>query len=67
MSEKMSLPMSGGLDYFLQGALEGHDTAYSPDGEDVNPREGYDYKDADRAVNQPEVAVHLLIGVGMTL
>jgi hypothetical protein len=67
MNQKLSLRMSGGLDYFFASSLEGHDTAYSPDGEHVNSRKGFEYKDADKAINQPELAVHVLVGVGMKL
>lgn len=67
VSRKLALRMSGGLDYFFASALEGHDTAYSPDGEHVNSRKDFEYKDADKAIHQPELAVHVLIGVGMKL
>ena len=55
--------LGGGADYFFQGTLKGHDTAYSPDGDDVNPREDYTYDDADNAVNQPKFLGRFMIGI----
>jgi hypothetical protein len=53
----------GGVDYFFEGTLKGHDTSYSPDGDDVNPREDYTYNDADDAVNQPKFMPRFMIGI----
>ena len=53
----------GGVDYFFEGTLKGHDTSYSPDGDDVNPREDYTYNDADDAVNQPKIMPRFMIGI----
>ena len=55
--------LGGGADYFFQGTLKGHDTAYSPDGDNVNPREDYTYDDADNAVNQPKLLGRFMIGI----
>jgi hypothetical protein len=52
-----------GVDYFPKSTLTGHDTSYSPDGEDVNPRNDYTYDTADEAINQPSVEPMLMIGV----
>jgi len=57
------LIFSGGADYFFESTLSGHDTAYSPDGENVNPREGYSYENADNAINQPKLIGRFLIGI----
>ena len=54
--------LTAGLEYFFASTLTAHDTAYSPDGDDVNPREGYTYADADAAVGQPKLAPNLLMG-----
>lgn len=63
MGAGTALVISGGLDWYPGGMLAGHDTAYSPDGTDVNGRDGYGYEDADAAVNQPKLEPRLLIGV----
>ena len=64
MGRQMDLILSVGGDYFFPASISGHDTSYGPDGEDVNPREGYDYQDADAAVNQPKFQPSILVGVG---
>ncbi len=53
----------GGVEYFFEGTLKGHDTSYSPDGDDINPREDYTYNDADDAVNQPKIVGRFMIGL----
>lgn len=67
MTERASLLLRGGVDYFFEAPLDGHDTAYSPDGEHVNPRKDYGWRDADDAIEQPEVEVRLLAGVAWRL
>lgn len=62
MSSRIDLVINGGLDYFFSGSLSGHDTSYSPDGEDINPREDYTYSDADAAVAQPKWEPALMLG-----
>ena len=52
-----------GAEYFFEGTLKGHDTSYSPDGDNVNPREDYSYSDADDAVNQPKILGRFMIGI----
>lgn len=64
MGRNVDLVISVGADYFFPATLSGHDTSYGPDGEDVNPREGYDYDSADAAVNQPKFQPSILVGVG---
>lgn len=63
MSATMDFRIGGGADYFLPATLEGHDTAYSPDGDDVNTRNDYEYKDADEAISQPKVEFRAMVGV----
>ena len=63
ISEKLDLVMSFGVDYYFESKLSGHDTEYAPDGDHSNPRTGYDYDDADDAVNQPTVEPRAMIGV----
>ena len=64
MSQKFDFIVSGGIDYYLSSTLSGHDTSYSPDGEDVNPRRDYTFDDASNAVNQPDFEPRFMIGVG---
>ncbi len=67
MSRKMSLLLSGGAEYFFSSRLSGHDTSYSPDGDDVNPRKDYTYNDADEAVDQPVLRPVALVGFSYRL
>jgi hypothetical protein len=59
---KSALAISPGIDYFFPGALSGHDTSYSPNGENINPRYGFSYADADRAIHQPKLVPRFLVG-----
>lgn len=63
----VDLVLNFGYDYYLSETLYGHDTSYNPDGQDVNPREDYTYKDADDAINQPKHQIKALIGFNLTL
>ena len=51
-----------GYHYFFAAKLQGHDTAYSPDGDHVNPRNDYQYEDADEVINQPKSELLAMIG-----
>jgi len=61
ISDNLKLVTNAGLDYYLGAKLQGHDTAYNPDDDNVNPRNKqesdgkYSYSDADKAVNQPSL------------
>lgn len=63
ISPNMSFVFAAGFDYYFQSKLVGHDTAYSPDGQNVNPRQGYSYQDADDAVNQPKYEFRIMGGL----
>ncbi|MEJ2483701.1 MAG: hypothetical protein P8049_11475 [Gemmatimonadota bacterium] len=63
VSRRMDLTFNLGLDYYFSSTLTGHDTAYSPDGTAVNPREDYGYGDADAAVGQPKFRPRLSTGL----
>ncbi|MEZ5069542.1 MAG: hypothetical protein R2751_00895 [Bacteroidales bacterium] len=74
LSGGLKLVLSGGLDGYLPSTLRGHDTAYSPDNDNVNPRddnqngdEEFTYRDADRAISQPRFMPYALIGVNFPL
>ncbi|MBD3162739.1 MAG: hypothetical protein GF346_10165 [Candidatus Eisenbacteria bacterium] len=67
MGGRTALLLRGGVDYFLEAPLHGHDTRYDPGGEDVNPREDYGYGDADRAVEQPRLLGRVMAGIRVRL
>jgi len=67
ISSRADLVFSGGFDHYLESTLSGHDTSYSPDGEDVNPREDYDYGVADEAVDQPKERARVMLGISYAL
>jgi len=67
MTRKVSLILTGGAEYFFGSRLTGHDTSYSPDGDDVNPRKDYTYDDADDAVDQPVLRPVALVGFSYRL
>jgi hypothetical protein len=58
----IDLVLNFGYDYYFSETLYGHDTSYSPDGQDVNPREEYSFNDADKAINQPEHQLKAMMG-----
>jgi hypothetical protein len=60
---RLDLVVSAMLDYYFPAGLSGHDTTYNPHGSDVNPRGGYDWDDADAAINQPELVPRLMVGI----
>ena len=67
MGPRWGFWLAGGGDYYLSSAITGHDTSYAPDGEDVNPRDGYDYDAADEAISQPEIEWRLGLGLNLRL
>lgn len=67
MGSRMSLVLVGGGEYYFRARLTGHDTSYSPDGDNVNPRKEYTYSDADAAVDQPTWRPIALMGVSYRL
>ncbi|MBD3402042.1 hypothetical protein GF420_04035 [candidate division GN15 bacterium] len=67
MSPRIDLVMTVGVDYYFEGTLTGHDTSYSPDGEDVNGRDDYTFDDADEAIDQPELEFQVLLGINYNL
>ena len=67
VSDRVDFSLQLGLDYFFDARIEGHDTAYEPDGDNVNPRNDYTWDDADEAVNQPTIEPFGMIGVRFRL
>ena len=70
MVRNLTLVLAAGLDYYFPSTLHGHDTSYSPDNDNVNPRndnenddEPFTYKDADQAISQPRWMPYAMIGV----
>jgi hypothetical protein len=62
VGSRVDMVITTGVEYFASGTLSGHDTAYSPDGDNVNPREDYTYADADAAVAQPKIEPVIMFG-----
>jgi hypothetical protein len=63
MSSKTDFVLTTGVDYYLSGKLQGHDTSYQNGGEDVNPRLDFTYADADAAINQPSFEFRFMLGI----
>lgn len=70
MAQNLNLVIALGLDYYLPSTLHGHDTSYSPDNDNVNPRNDnenddtpFTYKDADKAIAQPRFMPYVMIGL----
>lgn len=70
MNDNLNLMAAVGLDYFFNSTLTGHDTSYSPDNDNVNPRndnanndEPFTYHDANKAIKQPSIMPRVLVGV----
>jgi hypothetical protein len=63
VSRRLDMILTAGIDYYFSGPLSGHDTAYSPTGDNVNPRQDYTYADADAAIGQPKLTPLLMLGV----
>jgi hypothetical protein len=70
ISNRLDLEINAGLDYYLSSTLSGHDTSYSPDDENINPRDDnqndnipFTYSDANEAIQQPQLMPRVMIGV----
>jgi len=62
VTNRVDLTLSGGFDQYFNGPLHGHDTTYSPDNQNVNPKEGFTYRDAAAVVNAPKFQPTVMIG-----
>jgi len=74
MAKNLGLIIAYGLDFYVPSTLTGHDTSYSPDNDNINPTRDnqnenvyFIYKDANRAIRQPEFMPYLLFGVSFGL
>ncbi|WP_157717176.1 hypothetical protein [Formosa sp. Hel1_31_208] len=70
INDKLNLLAGIGLDYFFNSTLKGHDTSYSPDDDNVNPRndnenndQEFTYDDANDAIKQPSLMPRIFIGL----
>jgi hypothetical protein len=70
INDRLNLLAALGLDYFFNNTLIGHDTQYSPDNDNVNPRNDnennnaeFTFKDANEAINQPSLMPRVFIGL----
>lgn len=74
LTDKMNLFLAYGLDFYVPSTLTGHDTSYSPDNDNVNAEGNnqnddapFRYKDANKAIYQPEFMPHFMIGINFNL
>lgn len=74
MNARFDFVVTAGLDYFFNSTLKGHDTSYSPDNDNVNPRNDnendntpFTYKDANKSIDQPTIMPRILVGVNYKL
>lgn len=67
ITPRFNLTLGAGVDHFFQNKLYGHDTTYSPDDDNINPRHDYTYADADGAIEQPKNVLRLMLGIDYLL
>lgn len=74
INDRIDLVVLAGLDYFFDNTLQGHDTSYSPDDDNVNARNDnqngdvqFTYSDADEAIKQPQLMPRLMVGINYHL
>lgn len=74
LAQNLNLAIAVGLDYYIPSTLHGHDTSYSPDNDNVNPRDDienndtpFTYKDANEAIYQPGIMPYAMIGLTLNL
>jgi len=74
MTEKLALSLAYGLDFYYPGTLTGHDTSYSPDNDNINPENDnehddvpFKYRDANKAIGQPEFMPRFMLGLNFKL
>jgi len=74
MTSNLDLVFAAGLDYFFNSALKGHDTQYSPNNDNINARDDnqnndipFTFKDANKAIKQPQLMPRIMVGVAYHL
>ena len=63
ISPRVDMLLTAGADYYFRTLLSGHDTYYRPNGDDLNAKEDFTYKDADDAIAQPSLNTRIMFGV----
>jgi hypothetical protein len=63
LSPRVDMVVQGGADYYFRAEMSGHDTYYRPNGDDLHPIANYTYKDADAAIDQPDIETRLMLGL----
>ena len=70
LMQNLNFVMAYGLDFYFPSTLTGHDTAYSPDNDNVNPENDnqngdtpFRYGDANQAIRQPMLMPYIMIGM----
>ena len=63
ISQVIDLTLTAGVDGYFPSSMYGHSTVYSPDGNNVDPKENFTYKDAAAAIGTPRVQPVLLMGL----
>ncbi len=70
MNSRLDIVFATGLDYFFNSTLKGHDTSYSPNNDNINPRNDnqnddvpFKFKDANDAIKQPKLMPRIMVGV----
>jgi hypothetical protein len=70
IAQNISFIIHYGLDFYVPGTLTGHDTSYSLDNDNVNPENDnqnndlpFRYRDANKAIRQPEFMPYVLMGI----
>ncbi len=63
LSPRVDMIVTAGADYYFRSLLTGHDTYYRPNGDDLNAKEDFTYKDADEAIAQPNLNTRIMFGV----
>jgi len=70
MTSNLDLSFATGLDYFFNSSLDGHDTSYSPNNDNINARDNnqnnnvpFTFKDANKAIKQPQLMPRIMVGI----
>jgi hypothetical protein len=63
ISQVIDLTLTAGVDGYFPSSLYGHSTLYSPDDNNVDPKETFKYKDAAAAINTPRIQPVFLMGL----
>lgn len=73
LDRKFDFVITAGLDYFFPGTLYGPQTFYRPNNDNINARidlntnQPFTYKDANKAIKQPQLMPRILIGIAYYL